>query len=92
MNGPFAIFATLVALAFPALAVGAPGHPAGSPDAPVAQERGWVNPSELTDLLAEKGLISPQEQQSLKQPMGPAPVDEQTQEEIFRTESYRGDS
>jgi hypothetical protein len=83
MKGPFAIFATLAVLALPALAAGA-----GSPDAP----RGWVDASELTDLLAEKGLISPQEQQSLRQPMEPAPLDERTQEEIFQTESYRGDS
>jgi hypothetical protein len=92
MKGPFAILATLAALALPALAAGAPRHPAGSPDAPVARERGWVDASELTDLLAEKGLISPQEQQSLRQPMEAPPVDERTQEEIFRTESYRGDS
>jgi hypothetical protein len=91
MNGPFAIFATLAVLAVPALAVGAPRDPGGSPDTP-AWDYGWVNASELTDLLAEKGLISPQEQQSLRQPMEAAPVDERTQEEIFRTESYRGDS
>jgi hypothetical protein len=87
MKERFAFFATLAALALPGLAVGA-----GSLDAPVAREHGWVDASELTDLLAEKGLISPQEQQSLRQPMEVSPVDERTQEEVFQTESYRGDS
>jgi hypothetical protein len=92
MKGPFAIFATLAALALPALAAGAPRNPASSPDTSVTWERGWVDASELTDLLAEKGLISPEEQQSLRQPMEVSPVDERTQEEVFQTESYRGDS
>jgi hypothetical protein len=87
MKGAFAIVATLAALALPAQAAGA-----DSPDAPVAWERGWVDASELTDLLAEKGLISPREQQRLREPMEASPVDERTLEEIFRTESYRGDS
>ena len=83
-----------------ALALPAPGDAAQwlltSPDTPAAVEREfereWVDTSELVDLLAEKGLITPREQAALQRSTDELRVDPWTMEEIFRTESYRGDA
>jgi hypothetical protein len=79
-----------------ALALPAPGDAAQwtvtSPDSPAAVEREWVDASELVDLLAEKGLITPREQAALRRSTDEPLVDPATMDEIFRTESYRGDA
>src|SRR2546427_7043978 len=57
-----------------------------------AGERGSVDASALTNLLVEKGLITPQEQKKLTQPTGAPSVDEKTLQEYFRTAPYRNGS
>ena len=91
MKRYLAIFATAAALALPAL-VEAGSKKVVSPDAmaaPVA--RGSVDAAALTDLLAEKGLITTQEQRQLAQPTGAPGADRKTLEEIFQTAPYRGE-
>jgi hypothetical protein len=77
------IFATLAALALPGL-VGA-----GETSAPAAEQGSRVDASELTDLLVQKGLITPQEEKRLARPMGAPSVDERTMQQYFDTLPYR---
>jgi len=88
MKRHLAIFATAAALALPAL-VEAGSKTVISPDAMAAPAaRGSVDAAALTDLLAEKGLITPQEQKDLTHPMGAPSVDEKALREYFRTAPY----
>ncbi len=93
MKRHLAIFATAAALALPAL-VEAGSKAVISPDAMAAPAaRGSVDAAAaLTDLLAEKGLITPQEQKDLTHPMGAPSVDEKALREYFRTAPYRNGS
>ena len=91
MKRYLAIFATAAALALPAL-VEAGSKKVVSPDAMAAPAaRGSVDAAALTDLLAEKGLITPQEQRRLTQPTGAPAADRKTLEEILQTAPYRGE-
>ncbi len=83
MRRHIVIFATLAALALPALAG------AGEIAAPTNEER--VKASELTNLLVQKGLITPREQRELTHRKGAPSVDERMLEEIFETEPYRNE-
>lgn len=85
MKKHLVILAALAAVALPALAR------AEEAKAPAAVEQGWVDASALANLLAEKGLITPQEQESLTHSTGAPSVDRKTLEEIFRTEPYRSE-
>jgi hypothetical protein len=84
MKQPLLILATLAALAFPAAVATAEDN--------ATLDREWVDPAALANLLVEKGLITPAEQERLKEPAQPPQVDEETLEEVFERESYRGDS
>jgi hypothetical protein len=85
MKRHLVILAALAAVALPALAR------AEEAKAPAAVEQGWVDATELTNLLEEKGVITPQEQEQLTHPRGAPSVDDKTMQEIFRTEPYRGE-
>ena len=91
MKRYLAIFATAAALALTAL-VEAGSKKVVSPDVMTAPAARWsVDASALTGLLAEKGLITPQEQRQLTQPTGTPAADRKTLEEIFQTAPYRGE-
>jgi hypothetical protein len=85
MKKHLVILAALAAVALPALAR------AEEAKAPAAVEQGWVDATELTNLLEEKGVITPQEQEQLTHPTGAPAVDDKTMQEIFRTEPYRSE-
>jgi hypothetical protein len=83
------IVATVGALALPGFVEAADDKALsrGVNEAPASAEREWVDPTELTELLARKGLITPEEQRDLaRDPSEPA-VDQA----IFRTESYQSE-
>ncbi|OLC18004.1 MAG: hypothetical protein AUH29_00275 [Candidatus Rokubacteria bacterium 13_1_40CM_69_27] len=82
MKRQLAIVAALAVLALPALA-------GAEEEKGIPGERGWVDAAALTNLLEEKGLITPQEQEKLTHPMEAPSVDDQTMQEIFRTAPYR---
>ena len=93
MKRHMVIFATLASLVPPALGE-ARGKRVVSPDAlaaPAAVERGSVAASAVTNLLVEKGLITPEEQKKLTHSVETPSVDEKTMREIFRGEPYRGE-
>jgi hypothetical protein len=88
----------LVILATLTVMVGAPATGAAQqgevvgPDEATAREPEWVDAAELADLLVEKGLITPREQESLQHSRRAPSVDEETLERIFRRDAYRGDA
>lgn len=89
MKRQLVVLAMVGALALTAR-VGAAATKAVSFDRPAAPaEQGWVDASELTNLLTEKGVLTPQEQKELEHPNGAPSVDDKTMQEYFRTSPYR---
>lgn len=84
MKRHLAIFAMLAALAVPGLV-------RAEKTTAMAVEPGWVDASELANLLVAKGLITPEEQKQLTHSMAASSVDQRTLEDIFETEPYRGE-
>jgi hypothetical protein len=88
----------LVILATLTMMVGAPPTVAAQdrevvgPDEAPVREPEWVDAGELADLLVDKGLITPREQESLQHSRRAPSVDEETLERIFRRDRYRGDA
>jgi hypothetical protein len=84
------IMAVLAALALPALVVAEEvGGALGVTAAP--GERGWVDATELTNLLVEKRLITPGERARLTRPLAAPAVGQKRWEGMFEAEGYRGD-
>jgi hypothetical protein len=89
MKRHLVILATVVTLALPPGA-GAETEKAASFDGTAAPAgHGWVDASELTHLLAEKGLLTPQELKELTHPNGAPSVEGKTMQEYFQTSPYR---
>jgi hypothetical protein len=90
------VVATLAALARPALGRAEEPQvvsPAAGVTSPTA-ERGQVDASELTHLLVEKGLVTPQDEETLRHRMGAPSLDEAMQDYFdtppYRREGWRG--
>lgn len=87
MKRHLVILASLTALAVPVLAAAEP-RTVASPDAiATPAERESVDPSALTNLLEEKGVITPEERQELMHLNAPV-IDEQTMHKYFDTDPY----
>jgi hypothetical protein len=83
--------ATLAALALPAFGETGQAMSANVVADRAAGGRGWVDATELARLLVEKGMISHGEQKTLTRPLGARAIDDNALEEIFESESYRGE-
>jgi hypothetical protein len=84
------VLAVLAVLALPALVVAEEGAGLDVTAAPNSA-RGSVNAAELTNLLADKRLITPEERARLTHPLAAPAVDEKRWERIFGAEGYRGE-
>jgi hypothetical protein len=83
------VFAALAALALPAI-VRAEEQRVGSAVVMGApKEEGQVDATELTNLLEQKGLITPQEQKALVHPNGAPSIDDRTMQRYFDTPPYQ---